>query len=441
MATSRAGLDREATFETGSTLTNNDSKSNKSDKAAKGPGFFERKAVGVLTGLARFRSSEKKKIAEESGGDADAEKKAWLDKAVRVVAKNNLPGLGVLERAGADLNAKSSKEHGATAAHYAGFYGHTNRLQQLSELGADVHAADNDGRTALHDAAARGHAGTVQKMIDLGANLEATDKNDATPLHFAAARGRNEATNTLLANGADPLLDTRNNDGHTATDLASMNRHSGVLDTIKSHRMGRLRRLDESSTLPTPAKTPGFWKDIGSVISKHSSTALANMATRQKGGDLTKEEKLDKALRSAAKSNLFSGLRTRILLNNGARADTVSEYTGKSAMHEAAERNKLGVLKQHTAADMDINASSDTGKTALDYAVRKGNAKAADLLLARGGSGTRIDGRSASDVAELYGHKKLAKRIDVHREGRTRVDDFLERAAAEEEEDDDVSEY
>ena len=430
MSTSRTGgLDREATFETGSTLTNNDSKSNKSDKAAKGPGFFERRAVGVLTGLARFGSSEKKKIAAESGGDADAEQKAWLNKAARVVAKNNLPGLGLLQRAGADLDAKSSKEHASTAAHYAGFQGNSKRLQQLSDLGADVHATDADGQTPLHHAAAMGHTSTVQKMADLGANLDVTDRNGNTPMHFAAGLGQNGAASTLLANGADPFMNARNAEGQTARDKAKDNGNKKVVGTIDSHEIGRNKRfgISQPAEPEAEAKTPGFWKEIGSTISKHSSQAsssvLANMATRQKGGNLTKQEKLDKALRSAAKSHFFSEFRTKILLNNGARADTTSEYTGKSAMHEAAERNKLGVLKRQTASGQEIDGRSDSNKTALDYAVRKGNKKAADLLLARG-----ADTETTVGAAQRYGHKKLAKRIEAHDSGRDRIAQAIERA-------------
>ncbi len=86
-----------------------------------------------------------------------------------------------------------------------------DRLQQLIDAGADVHARDALRRTPLHNASLTDPA-HVRSLVAAGADLEAKDSHGRTPLHYAAQRG-SWCVEALLEAGAD--LDAQDAQGHT----------------------------------------------------------------------------------------------------------------------------------------------------------------------------------------------------------------------------------
>jgi ankyrin repeat protein len=72
-------------------------------------------------------------------------------------------------------------------------------LLLLLAAGADLKVRDDDGRTVLHTSSL-----TDPRLLVLGVNV--TDRYGFTPLHYAALQGMDERIDWLLANGADPVL-------------------------------------------------------------------------------------------------------------------------------------------------------------------------------------------------------------------------------------------
>jgi ankyrin repeat protein len=62
-----------------------------------------------------------------------------------------------------------------TALMCAAEFWHTEIVSLLIELGADIHAKDDDGKTALMSAAESGHTEIVSLLLDLGADIDAKD--------------------------------------------------------------------------------------------------------------------------------------------------------------------------------------------------------------------------------------------------------------------------
>ena len=79
--------------------------------------------------------------------------------------------------------------------------GQTALVEVLLELGADVHAKDENGQTALMIATAEGHPETVAALLDAGADVNVEDKNGGTALMIAERNGHTEMVELL---GIDP---------------------------------------------------------------------------------------------------------------------------------------------------------------------------------------------------------------------------------------------
>ena len=83
--------------------------------------------------------------------------------------------------AGADTNA-GDPLLGVTPLSWAALHGHTDAVDLLLELGADVNVRNQDGATALHLAAFLGRAKTVDLLLNRGADVSARGKDEDIPL-------------------------------------------------------------------------------------------------------------------------------------------------------------------------------------------------------------------------------------------------------------------
>ena len=83
--------------------------------------------------------------------------------------------------------------------------GDAPKLQQLLQLGADVHTYNPDGFTALYWAAWQGCEPCVELLIDAGADVDEAGLDGASPLIVSAVWGHCNITALLLSEGADPL--------------------------------------------------------------------------------------------------------------------------------------------------------------------------------------------------------------------------------------------
>lgn len=86
--------------------------------------------------------------------------------------------------------------------------GHTDRLLQLLQIGADPTCLDAHGRSCLHLAAENGWTATTQVLLQQPSArhlLHHADRvSGRTPLHAASSAGRQSVCEMLLNSGADP---------------------------------------------------------------------------------------------------------------------------------------------------------------------------------------------------------------------------------------------
>ncbi|KAM9250323.1 B-cell lymphoma 3 protein [Cariama cristata] len=214
-----------------------------------------------------------------------------------------------------------------------------------TQLAADIAAAteqDEDGDTALHIAVAQGALGAARRLVGLflqgGRELDVYNRLRQTPLHLAVITGQPGLVRLLLAHGASPMALDRL--GRTAAHLACESRSPRCLREL-------LR--------PGPRGGP-------------------DLQARNYEG-LTP---LHVAVSSGARESVL------LLLEHGADVDAVDIKSGRSPLLHAVESNSLEMAELLIQRGASVNAQSYAGCTALHAAAGRGLLGVLRLLLRSG---------------------------------------------------------
>ena len=184
-------------------------------------------------------------ILLNSGADVNAKNKTNMTALMIACHRRNTDAINMLLKAGADPNIADNK--GAICIHHAVGKGCSkNVLDQIINHGTDVNVLNKNNTTALMLACKKGnkdvinvllnagadpnianiHGGTClhyaaqnnccteifQAIISHGVDVNVTDKNNVTALMLACKKGNNDAINALLNAGADPIIDSGDDD-------------------------------------------------------------------------------------------------------------------------------------------------------------------------------------------------------------------------------------
>ena len=132
---------------------------------------------------------------------------------------------------GADVTARQGD--GATALHWAAYWGEIESADLLIRAGADVNAANDLGVTPLWAAAENGSAAMVRRLLDAGADPDAPLLSGETPLMTAARVGAVDVARQLLEASADTAV--TGGRGQTALMWAVAQRHPAVVEALLAH--------------------------------------------------------------------------------------------------------------------------------------------------------------------------------------------------------------
>jgi ankyrin repeat protein len=284
---------------------------------------------------------------------------------VDAIRRDDGKAVAALLRDGAD--AAAADENGATVLMHAAVYAGPDVLRQLVARGADVNRANKFGATALMWAVPR--IDNLRVLLESSADVNARARNGWTALTGATRMGHLDAMKLLLGAGADvtspdnarPLLSA----AMAAPDPAPLRllRDAGLVPSSKQQFAGpvlyavrddinRLRQLldlgiDPREELPTNTITvPTFFL----AARDGQVEAMAAM--------------VDKGMNAA---------------HVGARKTTALMLTA------GADRPNLAALQLLLDRGADINAVDDSGRTALDWALTRGETESAAFLRRAGG--------------------------------------------------------
>jgi ankyrin repeat protein len=250
-----------------------------------------------------------------------------------------------LLNSGASISGRDTL--GNTALHTAVRWNALSAAEALINAKADINAFNLYGKTPLHDAVRLGVFGMETLLTERGAYLEARDKDGNTPLMEAVLKGSFRSVEHLINSGAS--VSSRNNNGDTP-----------LLAAVE----------EERSDL------------VGILLDKNSHIHAKNA-----DGD----------------SPFTIALRTspRMMLSLLAKGRDQTDDEGRTPLHIALSYNMSETDIKTIAGWMGgSNAVDMEGRTALRYAVDRGNWSAASFL-ANGGADVFSAARDGKTPAEI----------------------------------------
>ncbi|CAB3385435.1 Hypothetical predicted protein [Cloeon dipterum] len=304
----------------------------------------------ILLKLSKYHSVEKVCfLVEEIGVDARAKDKNGFT-ALLIAYNEGKECVDYLMTK--DINLDVKNKRGQTCLHVAAENDDLDALQTWIELGGDLDSVDNGGLTALHIAAESGHLQFVKKL--LASKPEATeaqnldvsesssgsslvkyervnrcDNEGRTALHLAAKSENVDLVKWLLENNADLTL----------TDMKGNN---AIHYAIENERM--LRFINEKNGHLVNQRLKDGNTTLHLMIQCFCSKEVVAWILEQGDIDINAKNDLGDTPLLMACKELFSNVAELLLTRN---VDVnVPDTRGKTAMHYAAERGKLGLVQK-----------------------------------------------------------------------------------------------
>jgi ankyrin repeat protein len=303
---------------------------------------------------------------------------------------------------GLDVNARN--EENDTPLLVAAKHGRTEAVKLLLEKGADVEARNDARMTALTAAAAKGAVDAVKALAARGADVNHKTADGSGALALAAANGHPETVQALLDAGAD--VRARTNSGKTALAVAAGAGNTAAAKLLIA-RGAQLdaRDLDGATPLIEAARR-GRSEMVGLLMSHGASVKM-------KSG-----REVDARLLAAVLANDLKAASDA--LAQGAEVNA-SEESGDTALTPAAALGRTKLLTLLLDAGANVHVRNGNDDFPLLQAARSGKPEAVRLLMDRGANPDAKDkeGNSALSVAAEGGHADvvqllIAGKADVH---------------------------
>jgi uncharacterized protein len=292
----------------------------------------------------------------------------------------------LLVKAGADLNARENW-FGETALMWAAAENHADAVRVLVEAGADLNARSRlldvprrrngqsilplGGWTPLMYAARQGAHESLRALIEAGADMNLVDPDGATAVVIAIINANYDAAALLAEQGADPNIGDK--DAKMAALYAAVDMHrlaighgrpntkpSGQLDAVDLIKILLARGANPNARLAAPLMQRHH--TAGDRALGDGSTPFMRAA---KSGDVAVMRLLvaagaDPLLKQPNQTNalmLAAGLGWR----DGSPA--------APSYDQGSEQDAIEAIKICMQAGIDINATTNTGETALHAAI------------------------------------------------------------------------
>ena len=311
----------------------------------------------ALMWAAAARNPEVVKTLIEVGGDPRARTKVTSElvyKGFRYITAPPAHAEGIIDHA---------KRGGFTPLLFAAQQGDRQSADALLAAGADVNDADASGASVLLVATHSGHGDLARLLLDRGADPNAAGAG-YTPLHAAVLRGDAALVKTLLAKGADP--DAKLQSGTPV-------RKYGVDYALSAAWIGATpywlaAKFAEPAIMRLLAESRA---DTRQAIQDGTTPLMAAVMDGQGQGDRRERFQTEAQVAAVAPTQEATTVNAVTLaLELGADVNAATS-SGDTALHIAATRGQLPVIKLLASAGASLDAKNKRGQTPLAAAASR----------------------------------------------------------------------
>ncbi|CAJ1353959.1 unnamed protein product [Effrenium voratum] len=293
-----------------------------------------------------------------------------------------------------------------TALLYAARYGRTFAVSRLLDARANIGFADREGQVPLFAAACNEHLDTVDLLLRAGANINTTDQYFRTPLHGALEDGDESMANLLLKAGAS--VNAYDCEGRTPIMLA-MDKGNRRLFSKIVEKKSNLDVLDKRGwNVVIYAIETQMLTDVYPLLMKLNKNAAIILRARDPQG-------LNALHHATQLANAeLSTKCVQQLANLDFEAASIGDCNGDTAIHSAAERGRLEVLRIFIDRLPSLDFLNNRGETPLHYAARGGHMACVVALLHDAGRQASCDaGAIDSNGWNLLMHACVSGHLDL----------------------------
>ncbi|KAG5302081.1 ankyrin repeat domain-containing protein [Histoplasma ohiense] len=254
-----------------------------------------------------------------------------------------------------------------TAISYSAKNGDFITFDYLLEKGAIPIFKDNKGRTPLSYAAGCGNLAIAGKLLaDARVDPDVGDENGLTPLQWASINGHQKMAELLLEKeGVN--VNSMDNKGRTALSYAAELGHDEVVKLLLATNEIDVHLKDECGrTALSWASLSGRRKAVELLLEMEGW----DMDAEDKGGDTP----LSHAVRHGRE------MVVELFLDNVYVNRTWTAANGRNLLSFAAGNGHEAIVKLLLATTLDVNVKDNDGLTPLNWALKEGHGRVAELL-------------------------------------------------------------
>ncbi len=270
-------------------------------------------------------------------------------------------------------------------------------MKFLLSKGADVHAKDSFGRTPLFDAMPRGSTEVISLLLENGADVNARDRFGQTPLHHTVMAQKSPGVKALLEAGAD----VNNKDDYGNTPLFSIHDDRGIEvlkllvaagADINAINEDGTTILDMFSDLDPQCagnkmKVADYLNGIGAKHGQPQRSSPPPLLIDEGPEEPSTSPEKPSTIQEAAQAGDIASVSA--FLKAGVPIDSTEDYSGSTALHEAAlygqtEMVRFLLSKGANPQAKEISRFDTTGKTPLFSAAMHAHPEVVQILIDHG---------------------------------------------------------
>ena len=301
---------------------------------------------------------------------------------------------------GANINLMDNKKR--TALLSAVIADKPRMVHMLVKNNAQIDLKDSEGNSPLLVAASRGNIGLVKLFLEHGAFLNASDLFGNTPLLISLHKNFDDITELLLSKDAD--LNKANNSGETPLIVAAKKGHIKFVKVF----------VEKGATIDAADKNG----DTALILAKRENRHDVVIYLLNKDALIEKRSEQDELMAYATLNNyhdIAENLIQRQISVNRRFSD------GLFPLWYAVRNGNAKMIDMLLAAGADLEAKSKDGETVLLYACAKREEQVVLTLLNKGANFNILDKQKSTPlmIAASRGFEKvvqflISKRVDIN---------------------------